>query len=68
MSDGPEDDYEDLPIVCYMCKTEFDHELLNGQTSLFPTIKELKEKLKCTEDCGVVEVEIRLVSVVQPSR
>ena len=68
MSNGTDDDYEDLPIVCYMCKTEYDHELLNGQTSLFSTIKELKEKMKCTDECGVVEVEIRLVSVVQPSK
>jgi len=60
--------YENAKTVYYMCKTDYDFELPNCETFVYPDIKELREKRSCVEDCGIVEVEIRIVRIVQPSK
>jgi hypothetical protein len=57
--------YENARTIYYMCKTDYDYELPNCQTSVFPTIRELKEKLNCVKECGIVEVEIRLLRIIE---
>jgi len=53
--------------VGYMDKVDFDYELGNakGGNKVFPSIKDLKENKPCIEECGIVEVEIKLRQVVQ---
>ena len=72
MSDGPKtgavEGYENARAIYYMCKSDYDFELPNCETFVYPTLKELKEKRSCVKECGIVEVEIRLVRIVQPSK
>ena len=59
----------------YVCSTDFDHELGNaaGGTKLFASIEDLKENSPCVlcakheYPCGIYEVEVRLVNVIQES-
>lgn len=53
-------------VIGYMCKTDFDDELPNSETYVYPSIEELKEKRPCVAECGIVEVEVKLRRVVQP--
>lgn len=57
------------PVKCYMDLVDFYHEL--GEASdgnrLFPSIKDLKTYYKCVDECGIVEVEVRLKRVVKKS-
>lgn len=50
----------------FMDKTDFDHELgvAKGGSRVFASLKDLRKSRKCTGACGVVEVEVRLVRVV----
>ena len=54
----------------FMDKTDFDFELENVSegTKVFPTVKALKENMKCVDECGIVEVEIKLVRVVEEGK
>jgi hypothetical protein len=51
----------------FMCKTDFDWELgeASGGDTIYPSIEELRRKRGCVEGCGIVEVEVSLVRVVQ---
>ncbi len=51
----------------YMCKTEFDWEVGEalGASRVYSTVEELKEKRKCTQNCGIVKVSISVVEVIQ---
>lgn len=57
----------------YMCSTDFDHELGNaaGGTKLYASLEDLQENNPCTtcpksdSPCGIYEVEVRLVKVIQ---
>ena len=53
--------------IGYMCKVDFDFELGEalGGNEIFPSVEDLKEHRKCTDECGVVEVEVRLRAVVE---
>lgn len=55
------------PIVGYMCKTDFDHELGNARNGniVYPTIESLKEHRSCTAECGIVSVIVTLEEVIQ---
>lgn len=53
----------------YMCLTAFEHELegdCNG-TKVYPSLEALREKHKCLDQCGIVEVEVKSVKIVQKS-
>lgn len=66
---------KDLVDKLYVCSTDFDFELGNaaGGTKLYASIEDLKENSPCTtcakEDypCGIYEVEVRLVKIIQES-
>lgn len=51
----------------YMCKVNFDFELgqSSGGSVIYGSLEELKEKHTCFEECGIVEVEITLKSVIR---
>lgn len=51
----------------YMCLIDFEHELegnCNG-TKIYPSLEDLQEKHPCAEECGIVEVEVKAVSLVK---
>lgn len=53
----------------FMCKVDWDHELgaaLGGNT-IYPSEADLIANKKCTDECGLVEVEIRLKRVIRES-
>lgn len=43
----------------FMCGVSFQHELGETDVRLFPTAKALKERLNCSDECGIAEVEVR---------
>jgi hypothetical protein len=52
----------------YMCKTEYDYELLNakGGSIIYPSLKDLKENKECVlKGCGIVAVKVELVKVLK---
>ena len=59
----------DFDITGYMCKTDWDYELGNAEDGnhVYPSIEALKKHHTCWEECGIVEVEVRLKRVVVDS-
>ena len=53
----------------YMCEIDFDCELgrAKGGTRVYPSIEDLKERHDCWEECGIVEVEVRMVRQISPA-
>jgi hypothetical protein len=56
--------------IAYMCGVAWQHELGHalGGNKLYPSVEDLKESSKCTDQCGVVEVNVELVKWVQPQK
>lgn len=60
----------------YMCSTDFDTELGigSGHAEVFKALDRLKNKKYCTHDaaddtdCGIYEVEMRVVRVVKEAK
>lgn len=54
-------------VVGYMDKIDFDCELGSacGETSIYPSVEDLKKHSPCVKNCGIVEVEVRLRKVIQ---
>jgi hypothetical protein len=44
----------------YCCGIAWQHEMGETNTILYSTAKQCKQRCNCTNDCGIVEVEIRL--------
>lgn len=55
------------PTTGFMCKIDFDHEVGNvfGGSQVYATLEDLRECEPASDECGIVEVEIRLVEVVE---
>lgn len=57
-------------VTCYMDGIDWQHHLGADPdgTRLFATVEDLKEEMTCvtTGGCGIVEVEVKLVSWVEP--
>lgn len=56
-----------MKYKAYMCRTDFACECGNhiDGNRFFADIDDLKKFYKCTDECGIVEVEISLVRVVE---
>ena len=56
-------------IIGYMDKVDFDYELgaAKGGNRVYPSQKDLEECQPCTQECGIVEVEVRLKRVIAES-
>jgi len=65
------DDQDSRPVVTdlFMCKVDFECELgmAAGGNVVYGSVEELRERRKCVDACGIVEVECREVRVVQES-
>lgn len=53
----------------FMCLTDFQEELGSaaGGNTVYPSISDLKENRKCVEQCGIIEVRVVGVRIVQQS-
>lgn len=53
----------------YMCKTDYENELgqASGGNTIFPSIEDAREHLKCWKDCGLVEVDVKFVRSIPHS-
>jgi len=54
----------------YMCGVDWQHELceapdLEGKAPLYTSVEELKRLRTCWEECGIVEVEVKVTQWVQ---
>jgi hypothetical protein len=54
--------------VGYMDKIDFEEELENLPIIIYPSIKELQKNQSCVEECGIVQVEVRLIEVIQETQ
>lgn len=55
-------------VIGYMCLVDYECELgyASGGNTIYPSIEDLKERRKCVENCGIVEVRVSYVRTVQP--
>lgn len=59
---------EDGPVTGYMCLIDWECELgaaCDG-TCVYPSEADLRACRSCVEECGIVEVEVRIRRVVHP--
>lgn len=56
---------ENGEVKGFMCMIDWQYELgaAADGNKVYPSIKALKEAHSCAEDCGIVEVAVRFVSV-----
>lgn len=61
---------QDGSVLGYMCLTDFECELggASGGNEVYPSVVDLKLHRKCAESCGIVQVRVTAVAVVQPAR
>lgn len=52
----------------FMCGVDWQHELENSECEIFPTLEKCIDKKKCTHQCGIVEVEIKIVKWVSEQK
>ena len=53
-------------VTVYMCEIDWDHEIgeAKGGTRFYASIKDLKENYDCWEECGIVEVKVKLSKTI----
>lgn len=56
-------------MIAYMCKVDWEEDFPNSSDPghVFASLEPLRRKRKCTEECGIVEVEVTLRKVIQES-
>lgn len=58
----------DDSVIGYMCRIDWECEI--GQASdgnkIYPSIDDLKRHHDCAEQCGIVEVQVSLLRIVEP--
>jgi hypothetical protein len=52
-------------MTVFMCRVDYKYDLLNGEVYIYPSLEELKEKRKCVDECGIVELELSFVRIVE---
>jgi hypothetical protein len=54
-------------VIGFMCLTDFECELGYAEDGnrVFPSKRSLRKHLKCTDACGIVEVEVHFRRLVQ---
>jgi len=64
------DDKQTGEMHGYMCKVDFECELgfAEGGNTVYPSVENLKERRKCTPQCGIVKVAVRCLEVVQAEK
>lgn len=53
----------------YMCRTDWDHEIGEGNaaggTRVYESIEDLKSDRSCVTNCGIVKVKVELTEVIE---
>ena len=44
----------------YMCGVAWQHEIGNTDVTIWPSKESLERNNKCSDECGIVEVEVKL--------
>lgn len=54
-------------MIGYMCKTDFDYHLTGDSrgTLVYACREDLEKDRECVKQCGIVEVEVKLMKVAQ---
>ena len=62
--------YANRVVRGYMDKVDFDHELgcASGGNRVFPSQKDLERNRPCVDECGIVEVEVRLRRIIRDTQ
>lgn len=55
-----------LTKTLYACSNDWSHEIGETTTRLYETIEELKERRKCWESCGIVEIKLTVTDYIKP--
>jgi hypothetical protein len=57
-------------VTAYLCETDWNHELGHASdgNALYPSVDDLRDHQPCADQCGIVEVEVRLKRVVSPGK
>lgn len=65
-STATDDDF----VTGFMCKVDFDWELgyASGGNTVYPSEEDLRKCRKCVDECGIVEVRVQFVRVVQEEK
>lgn len=52
----------------FMCATDFRHELGEGPIcEVYSSIEQLEEDRSCVKECGIVEVQVKLIKYIKDS-
>ena len=64
------EDEDGSGVVGYMCLVDFECEIgaAMGGNKVYPSVEDLKSHSSCVEGCGIVEVRVVGVRVVQPAQ
>jgi hypothetical protein len=59
----------DRRVIVWMDKVDWDHEVGSalGGNKVYPSRRDLETNAKCLDECGIVQVEMRLRRVVRHS-
>lgn len=59
----------DGSAVGYMCLTDWEFEIGNasGGNRVYPSIEDIKRSRKCVAGCGIMEVRVTGIRVVEPA-
>jgi len=51
----------------YMCKVDYDYHLESDYygVTIYPSEKSLKDNLECTDECGIIKVEVKYSETIQ---
>ena len=54
--------------IGYMDKTDFDYEVgeARGGNNIYPSMQDTKRCQPCSENCGIVKVEVKYLETVHP--
>ncbi len=52
----------------YVCGVDWQHELgeVSDYTKVYSTVEDLKRQRSCWEECGIVELEVKMTKWMEP--
>lgn len=59
---------EALSQIVYCCGTAWGWEMGHTDVTVYNTVKHLKTAHKCTNDCGVVQLEVKFIKNVKKAK
>jgi hypothetical protein len=61
---------QQLSVIGYMCATDWRYEIGSAADGnrVYPSVDALKRELNCWEECGIVEVEVKIkATILEPT-